>query len=107
MTLEVINYENVSEWPIAEDNVLGEKLELMEGEQMSIYHFQGQQKYVKIIGPFSDGALNGKIRIFRNIFYLLMKVFFSAELLRNIIFSADLYRNIFSAGLLRNIFSGD
>ena len=39
MTLEVINYENVSEWPIAEDNVLGEKLELMEGEQMSIYHF--------------------------------------------------------------------
>ena len=56
MSLDVINYENVSEWPIAEDNVLGEKLELMEGEQMSIYHFQGQQKYVKIIGPFSDGA---------------------------------------------------
>ena len=77
MTLEVINYENVSEWPIAEDNVLGEKLELMEGEQMSIYHFQGQQKYVKIIGPFSDDLKK----------HWNFRIFFSPDLLPNIFLS--------------------
>lgn len=84
MTLEVINYENVSEWPIAEDNVLGEKLELMEGEQMSIYHFQGQQKYVKIIGPFSDGVKQKEqnfLNFLKKIFPKQMDVFLSISFL--------------------------
>ena len=49
MSLEVIKYENVSEWPIAEDNVLRGELELM-GRLLSGYlSFGGQEKYFKSI----------------------------------------------------------
>ena len=79
MSLEVIKYENVSEWPIAEDNVLGEKLELMEGEQNRCLFiiFRANRNMSRLLDHFLTTSRNIGI----------LEFFFSPDLLLNIFLS--------------------